>query len=347
MSASPAGGMTHRCRTRSASPQGAQRQTVPEPFEASMAIVAELVPYALREIARAQCGVLSRRQLREAGVTADGVSCQIRAARWQGYGTRAVVLHNSHVTWIQRAWAAVLNAGSQPAAIAGASAARLQGLRGLRGYEAETVDLLIGHRARATASPGVVLHRTRRSIAESLHRSRTLPMTKLDRSLIDAASWAANDRAACAVLAAAVQQRLTTAGRLLAEARIAVRARRRHLLMLVLHDIEGGAHSLAELDFARLCRRAGIEVVRQTVRTDSRGRRRYLDVEIRFRGGKGTFAVEIDGALHLEAATYADDMVRGNDITIAGTPVLRFSALSVRLQPEAVLAQLRRMYESR
>ncbi len=164
--------------------------------------------------------------------------------------------------------------------------------------------------------------------------------------MLDTGAWGANLRETFAPLAAAVQQGLTTGDRLLAELGKRPRQPDRRLLSLTLHDIGGGAHSLAELDFTALCRRAGLpDPLHQQVRRDPSGRRRYLDVVMRRRDGS-TFAVEIDGALHLQPETYWDDMSRGNNLVISGMAVLRFPALALRMSPDAVVDQLRRMYES-
>ena len=52
--------------------------------------------------------------------------------------------------------------------------------------------------------------------------------------------------------------------------------------------------------------------------------------------------VEIDGALHLEQRRWWDDQLRQNEITLGNSLVLRFPSAVVRLQPELVIAQLRR-----
>lgn len=302
------------------------------------------LPAALRVLAESQSGVVSRHVLRLHGVTRNGVHHQVIAQRWQTYGPHAVLLQNAAPSRRQQEWIAVTNCGRQGGMLAGPTAAALLGLQG---YESREIHLLIPDSARIALESGVVAHRTRRPLDDAAHPTRQPAMTRLERSLLDAACWTAHDRDACALLAAAVQQRLTTAGRLQAEVAAAPVFRRRRLFRLVLDDIDGGAHSLAELDFARLCRRCDLPApLRQAVRTDSRGRRRFLDVELPFRSGRGTFAVEIDGALHLLPRTYWDDMARSNEITIAGTPVLRFPTLALRLEPDAVMAQVRRMYES-
>ena len=83
--------------------------------------------------------------------------------------------------------------------------------------------------------------------------------------------------------------------------------RHRHALLTALDDIEQGAHALSEIDFARLCRRNGLpEPTRQSVRPDSSGRVRYLDVEWSTRTGR-VLVVEVDGALHLRPTRWWSD----------------------------------------
>jgi hypothetical protein len=139
-------------------------------------------------------------------------------------------------------------------------------------------------------------------------------------------------------MAAAVQQRIVRASELWTEMTRVRRHRFRKLILLVLADIDGGAHSLAEIDFARLCRRAGLPAPsRQRVRTDSMGRRRYLDVAWdQFR-----LVVEIDGMFHMELARWMDDSFRGNEISLDDWVLLRFPAVVLRTDPERVLAQVR------
>jgi very-short-patch-repair endonuclease len=103
-------------------------------------------------------------------------------------------------------------------------------------------------------------------------------------------------------------------------------------------DASAGAHSIAELDFAALGRRAGLpEPTRQSVRVDSRGGRRYLDVHYE----EWRVHVEIDGAHHLEPASWWADMKRQNELWISGDRVLRFPAWAVRERPNEVIAQVR------
>jgi hypothetical protein len=137
-----------------------------------------------------------------------------------------------------------------------------------------------------------------------------------------------------------VQQRLTSPARLRTELRRCWADRRVRLLRLVVDDIVGGAQSLAEIDLGALCRRAGIPPpLRQVVRRDASGRRRYLDAVC------DGFTVEVDGGFHVEPLTWIDDTVRQNDLVIAGERVLRVPSVLIRVAPGDVIAQLRRAHE--
>jgi hypothetical protein len=182
----------------------------------------------------------------------------------------------------------------------------------------------------------VRLHVSRRFGEDDLHPGRAIPTVRVERALVDAASWMASPRKACAVIAAGVQQRLTTASRLRPELAAACRARHHKLLTHVLADISGGAQSFGEIDFGRLVRRAGLPPpIRQAFRYDAAGRRRWLDADL------DGFSVEIDGAVHLRPLRYWDDMARQNDlIIVTGKPVLRFSTVAIRIDENTVVAQL-------
>jgi hypothetical protein len=276
--------------------------------------------------------VTTRAQLRELGYDDDAVRAHIAANRWQCHGRSVVVLHNGPVSMNQRRWIAVL--AQHEGGLAGLTAAHEYGLNG---FEEDTVHVLIAHGARPQPMPGVRLHIARGFSTADLHPGRSLPTVRVERALVDAASWTVPPRRACAILAAGVQQRLTTANRLRDELASRSCGRHHRLHNLVLGDIAGGADSFAEIDFGWLTRRAGLVAPRrQTFRFDSAGRRRFLDADL------GGFFVEIDGAVHLRPLRYWDDMERQNDLLIVtGKPILRFASVAIRIAPNAVLAQLR------
>jgi hypothetical protein len=164
-------------------------------------------------------------------------------------------------------------------------------------------------------------------------------------ALVIAAADLASARPAVGIVAAAVQQRLTTARDLRQAVERAPRLRHRKALLLGLDDIAQGAEALSEIDFARLCRKYGLpEPVRQAVRLEPSGRRRYLDAEWITRSGRRLVA-EVDGALHLVATTWWADQLRQNELALTTGLVLRFPTVVMRLEERLVVDQLLRGLE--
>lgn len=103
-----------------------------------------------------------------------------------------------------------------------------------------------------------------------------------------------------------------------------------------------GAQALSEIDFIRLCRRAGLPApVQQAVRIEPSGRRRYLDALWRRADGR-LVAVEVDGAVHLAPRRWFADQLRQNELSLTGALVLRYPSVVIREEPKLVLDQLRR-----
>jgi hypothetical protein len=249
-------------------------------------------------------------------------------------------MHRDPLDRAQRRWVAVLAAGPR-AALAGTTAAELDGLRG---FADETIHLVVprGYRSRIPRIPGVQVHESRRLTAADVHPTRFPPRTRLARSVIDAAGWSATPARAVAVVAAAVQQRLVPVAAVRAELGRVIPLRHRGPLLRALDDIEGGAQSLAELRMGRLCRRAGLPApVRQAVRVDDAGRRRYLD----FLWPELGIWVEVDGGFHWGADSWCDDLLRRNDVALSSQHIaisLRYPSVIVRVDPDLIVAQLTR-----
>jgi hypothetical protein len=280
-------------------------------------------------------------------MTRDTLRWRVSSGRWQQPCRGIVVAHSGPLTEQQRLWAAVLSAG-RGAVLAGLTAATLDGFRRHvgRGVERSPVFLLVPAGRQTYQKPSgipVVVHYSTALGPDDVHPVKRPPRTRIARSLIDAAAWMATDRGAQAVLAAGVQQRLVRVQDLLPVVEANQRLHRRRLITQTLGDIAGGAQALSELDFTRLVVRGyGLpEPDRQACRTDSRGRRRYLDVvweDVKV-------IVEIDGCQHLDALQYWDDMNRGNDLQMDGYELLRFPAWLVRYNPGFVAAEIRRAFQ--
>lgn len=281
--------------------------------------------------------VVSLQELIRAGWTASQVRNQIRARRWQRIG-RAVICHNAAPTDAELRKAARIVLG--PRAVLAAFTALDDW--GLAGWERPAIHVLVPRGARVVRPSALRLrvHYTDswRSASMNLARGLQRPVP----AALLAASTLPNARPACGILAAVVQQRLARPGELVRAVTEASRIRHRALLLSAARDIGQGAEALSEIDFARLCRRAGLpQPVRQAVRVERSGRRRYLDAEWTLPNGRRLVA-EVDGALHLVAQRWWADQLRQNELVIAGDTVLRYPSVVVRCEEALIVDQLRR-----
>jgi very-short-patch-repair endonuclease len=243
-----------------------------------------------------------------------------------------LVTHSGPLTHLQRVWSAVESVGP-PVFLAGATAATLDGLAG---FPADRISLVVPAGRQPGPRTGVTIHRSTILGTADVHPTRQPPRTRLERSLIDMASWAKSDNGARAVLAAAVQQRLTTVELLRAALQRAGARHRSTLIAQTLDDIAGGAHSVAELDFRRLERRYRLPTGLFQAQADFEGRRRYLDVWYE----QWRVWVEIDGSHHWEVRQWWDDLDRQNAGVLDDRLILRFPAHVLRDSPEKVAAQI-------
>jgi hypothetical protein len=283
-------------------------------------------------LAAEQAGLLSRRQLRQAGVSADVVRNHVAAGRWMCLGRRVVALQTGPLTLDQARWLAVLDGG------AGCVLAGLSALHnfGLKGFPIDRIYTAVPHGSRCAETATHVRRSSRRLTPDAVHPAKLPPTMRIEPAILDALDGAATPLTGCALLAAVVQQRLLPAHRLRATLEPALRLRNRALYLSVAGDIEGGAHSLLEIDFGQIARQAGVPPpIAQSRRVDAHGRVRYLDADF------GGYACEVDGAVHLRPLAWWDDMFRQNALVIGGKPILRFPAVAIRLRKPQIYQQLR------
>jgi hypothetical protein len=283
-----------------------------------------------------QVGIAARRELTRHGVTYAQLRANLDARRWQRLGS-AIVLHPGPLTDEQRALAACLNCGPRAVLTAFTAAA----LYGLRNWFRRTIHVLVPAGTRPPALPGLPIRIHRVENWAEVRAQSTRSLHQLGPALIIAATTFDEPRPACAILAAAVQQRIATVAHLRAALTPATRARHRQAMATALDDIEQGAQALSEIDFVGLCRRYRLpQPDQQTIRTDRAGRRRYLDATWKLANGR-LLVVEVDGALHLNFENWCNDQLRQNDIALDGALILRFPSIVVRHEPDVVARQLR------
>ncbi|HET7822388.1 MAG TPA: hypothetical protein VFL10_12765 [Ornithinibacter sp.] len=287
-------------------------------------------------LAEDHAGLAHRRDLRAAGVSRADVRSEVTAGRWTTAGRHTVVIGTGRPVGEGLWWQALWESGAG-AVLDGVSALLAAGLTG---FTADTIDVAIPKRNRRHVVTGVTLHlRADVGPTTGSHLVRCRP----EWATIRAAQWAGTDRTAALLVCLAVQQRLVASDRLLVAWSSVGRSRRRRFLDAVIRDVCDGAHSLGELDFARMCRHHGLPPpTRQVVRT-APGGRVYLDVAWEEIG----LVVEIDGGHHTLALNPITDALRQNEVTLGDDVVLRVPVLGLRLTPDAFMGQVVRAHRLR
>ncbi|MEO5711182.1 MAG: hypothetical protein ABIQ59_15350 [Nocardioidaceae bacterium] len=289
-----------------------------------------------RLLAARQSGLVTREQLHLLGVDRHRVRNQLRAERWREVSPTVLGTTTGALTFEQRLWAGVLHAGP-PAAVGGLTAA---GVHGLRNWPRDEVTVVVPKSDTLPSLSGVHFVETRRDIAVMTASLPGAPCLALEPALLLFAAYTRSERTAAGVLAAAVQQQLTTPAALDAWLPRMRPLRRSRMFAALLVDLTGGAQSVAELDVGKLCRRGGLVAPnRQVLRRDRQGRRRYTDCEWTLAHGR-TVVLEVDGGLHMEAHTWWHDMARERELVIAGKIVVRCSTQELRHDPSRIVRDL-------
>lgn len=289
-----------------------------------------------RSLARAAAathgGVVSRRALRELGISHDHVRHEVAAERWTTIGRQTVAVHTGPLPVLARAWSAIWEIGERIAVLDGVTSLAASGMTG---FDEQHLHVSVRHSHDIPCLDGVRIHKVIRRV-EGEVVPVGVPRTTPAVAAVRAAGWAVSDRQAALLLLMPIQQRLTTPPLVAEAARSVLGRRRRAFIRGVVDDAANGVQSLAELDFARLCRARGLpEPSRQVVREGPRGRI-YLDVRW---DGHG-LVVEIDGAHHREGLAVSIDNLSRNAVVLAGDRVLRIDRVGLRLHEQAFMDQV-------
>ena len=164
-------------------------------------------------VAARQAGLVSRRQLNWFGHDRHYVRGQLRAhlraQGWQEVSATVPATTTGRLTRGQLAWAGTLHAGPG-SAVGGLTAAEMHGLAG---WQRPAVTVLIGESVNVEPIPGVQFVKTRRDIVGFRSTHWSLPTWQVEPAVLLFAGYTRSSRTAVGVLAAAVQQGLTTPDR--------------------------------------------------------------------------------------------------------------------------------------
>jgi hypothetical protein len=259
---------------------------------------------------------------------------QIARRMWQRPERGVVVLHNGPLTVEQKDLVA-LAAAPPGSALAAATALTYDGFEGFADVRRHLV-VPAGSRRPSEADD---IHWSEFLDDRDVHPLRRPRRTRPARSLVDLASWCGNDRYARSAIIAGIQQGLVNTRQL----RDALTRRgtcwRRALVVESLHDAGGGIQSLPERDFDEICAELGLPPRTRQHPVRGKDGRYFLDVHIEQLG----LSIEIHGIPHMAVVRWNHDLVRANEVVIAGDRLLIFSSYAIRHERPTVVDQLRRM----
>lgn len=284
------------------------------------------------DLAHAQEGVLSRRQLLALGLTRWQILAQLKAGRWKAHGRQTIAIHTGELNAVAWRWYAVFESGPR-SVIDGASALEAAGLTG---WHSNAVRVSVPRGAPAVHRRGLIVRQTRR-LRPSDVMPAGLPRARPEIAAVRAALWAVTDRQAATLLAMTVQQRITTAASIGTALLDVKRHKRRRFLESVVLDLMGGSQAMGELDFIRMCRHRGLPAPDRQVIRKAGADRYFLDVYWTYY----RLVVEIDGIHHLHATSVVGDALRQNAVSLASDTVLRLPLLGLRVAEDEFFAQIR------
>jgi len=264
-----------------------------------------MLPTELADLLLRQSGVVSRRQVHEAGLTPADLRRLVRRRDLSRVHAGVFVDHTGDPSWTQRAWAAVLHAW--PAVLCDTSALRAYGLDA----GGQTIDVLVAASRHPTEPDGVRVHRSRDLSDAVWHASP--PRLRLEAAVVRMADRAPDEHAAVRLITDAVGSRRTTPRRLLEVVERTPRLARRELVEAVLADTAAGTHSVLERGYLHRVERAhGLPRSLRQVRDTGRGRSVYRDALV----GEYGLVVELDGRAH-HGTTAARDRDLDRDLAAA------------------------------
>lgn len=291
----------------------------------------------LQRLLQQQAGLVARRQLNQLGIDWHMVDHQVAARRWLELSPRVIATFTGALTIEQRQWFAVLHAG--PRSMLGGLTAAAH--HGLTGWERSTITVYVDDELSFEPVPGIKFFRSRRPFDIMIAQHTKIPCCSVEPAVLLRAGYEEKQlRVACGLLAAVVQQRLTSVDRLSGWLEAMRPLRRTKAFRAMLADIGGGSQSAAERDVALMCRRFNLPLPsRQVPHLDRDGRLRRTDCEWPLHGG--VLVLEVEGPLHMEVRQWSQDVRRARRLATRDRLVVRATSYEIRHEPEEVVRDLR------
>jgi len=276
-------------------------------------------PDPIAQVLTDQSGMIARRQALAAGAKPHDIE------RWRRRKDLTIVHpgvycdHTGEPTWMQRAWAAVL--ACDRAALWGEAALRAHEGPGRPGSDGPLIEVAVDRPRHLDPPVGVRLQRVAR-LDERVLWHLAPPRQRYDDAALEVALARTDKMAAIEVLARAVQDRRTTAERLVRNVAARPRVSDRDWLGGVLRDLTNGTCSVLEHGYVTLVERP------HGLPTATRQRAGMSSVGVVYRDNAydGGLVVELDGRLFHDTARQRDaDFERDLDLAMVGGDTRRLS----------------------
>lgn len=293
------------------------------------------LPDHLAVLATAQWGVVTRRQLLDAGIPPAMIRWQT-GRRWRSLLPGVILLSPGLPTWDQRLVAALLAAGPN-SWLSGVTAAAWHGL--VKADNTLPVHVMVPSPATSRRIAWVSIRAT--SLTNELLVQRgPLRVSCRARSLIDAAAQAHDDDSARALVIAAVQERQVRVDD--AQHWLAVRRRNGTLrLKTAVREAAAGLWSVPEAELAAIVRTSGLfpRVMANPVLVDALGR--PLTTPDLWIDDVGLAIMVHSRRFHADVLDWDATVDTDEDLRDAGIEVVPVTPTAISRRPDKVLARIR------
>jgi len=292
---------------------------------------------AIRELAERQHGVVARRQLIELGLGERVNQVRSEAGVLIPVFQGVFALGHSRITRHGR-WMAVVLASGPGAVLSHGSAMELWGMRGSRG----PVEVLRPSGGPRYRRPGIHLHQTRSLPERHVAEEQGIPVTTIERALLDMAGRLDTKQAERALVAAdrSARGNWPELQRLLAHGRGKKGIARLRRVAIEVDPRAADARSPLEVDFLVLCREFGLPLPQVNILVED-----YL---VDFFWPANRVIVETDSyTYHRDRPAFENDHERTVALTAAGYDVHRATHRMLSWDPDPFLKLVRRSLQRR
>lgn len=287
----------------------------------------------LRELLDSQAGVIARRQLLQAGATPTDVRRLLRRRELVAVHPGVYVNHTGPLTWVNRAWAAVLV--TWPAALAASSAVDLAGA---------VIHVAVDAKATPVLRPGIRLHWLA-DLEQRVQWNLGPPRVRLEDALLSMCAQAPTRLHALSLLSDACRRRRTTPARLGVELEHRRNLKHRAWLLDAVTETAQGVQSALESAYLRRVERPhGLPRGRRQVVSRHETGVRYRDVTLE----PYRVVIELDGRIgHELSGERWNDMDRDLDTALDDVVTIRLGWRHAEDRPCETAGKLGRLLQQR